>query len=356
MVDFRQCRSSAACLRDWHPEPLRSRPRRADAAARAPRSPSFRAAPGLPLALRRAAQIDATWTDLPRALRERLRSASSSTRAPRRPHRGRRRHGQVPRRASPRRRRSRPCPCCSPGGVTLCLSSQVGCALACDFCLTGTMGLVAPPRRAGEIVGQVALLQADRGLQRARSTSCSWAWASRCTTTTAVLARLPPADRPRRASACRRPAHHRLHRRPRAGDRAAGRRAGRPRLAVSLNATTDELRDRLMPINRALAARAAARGLPALPPSRGRADHLRVRAARRGQRPPTDVRRLGAILRGVRQAEPDPVQPRARALPYRPPPRQRVLAFRDRCSPRGLPVSIRWSRGGEARRGLRPAR
>ena len=25
--------------------------------------------------------------------------------------------------------------------VTLCISSQVGCALGCDFCLTGKMGL-----------------------------------------------------------------------------------------------------------------------------------------------------------------------------------------------------------------------
>ena len=39
--------------------------------------------------------------------------------------------------------------------VTLCISSQVGCALDCDFCLTGKMGF----RRhltPGEIAGQVA--------------------------------------------------------------------------------------------------------------------------------------------------------------------------------------------------------
>lgn len=37
---------------------------------------------------------------------------------------------------------------------TLCISSQVGCALRCSFCLTGTLGLTRD-LTAGEIVGQV---------------------------------------------------------------------------------------------------------------------------------------------------------------------------------------------------------
>ena len=32
-----------------------------------------------------------------------------------------------------------------PDRPTICISSQVGCALACDFCLTGKMGF-GPPR------------------------------------------------------------------------------------------------------------------------------------------------------------------------------------------------------------------
>jgi 23S rRNA (adenine2503-C2)-methyltransferase len=40
--------------------------------------------------------------------------------------------------------------------MTLCISSQVGCALACAFCATGTMGLTRN-LRPGEIAGQVAL-------------------------------------------------------------------------------------------------------------------------------------------------------------------------------------------------------
>src|SRR5262245_10268929 len=40
---------------------------------------------------------------------------------------------------------------------TFCISTQVGCAMACAFCLTGKMGLVRN-LTAGEIVGQVCVL------------------------------------------------------------------------------------------------------------------------------------------------------------------------------------------------------
>src|SRR6516165_9394244 len=41
--------------------------------------------------------------------------------------------------------------------MTLCLSTQVGCGMACAFCLTGKMGLVRN-LTAGEITGQVRVL------------------------------------------------------------------------------------------------------------------------------------------------------------------------------------------------------
>ena len=39
------------------------------------------------------------------------------------------------------------------GRLTLCISSQVGCAIGCTFCHTGTMGLTRN-LKAGEVVGQ----------------------------------------------------------------------------------------------------------------------------------------------------------------------------------------------------------
>lgn len=134
--------------------------------------------------------------------------------------------------------------------VTFCVSSQVGCAMACTFCATGTMGIVRN-LSAGEIVGQVlALMRAlgpDRGHQlnlvfmgmgeplhnlehvaRAIEVLCHPMGVgmspNRITVSTSGLV----------------PAIERLAKLP-----------VRPLLALSLNATTDETRSRIMPVNRA---------------------------------------------------------------------------------------------------------
>ena len=49
------------------------------------------------------------------------------------------------------------------GRRTFCISSQAGCALACAFCVTGYWG-AGRNLTAGEIVGQVLAIRADRGL------------------------------------------------------------------------------------------------------------------------------------------------------------------------------------------------
>ena len=48
---------------------------------------------------------------------------------------------------------------------TLCISSQVGCAVDCKFCLTALMGLERN-LTAGEIVGQVLAISMDQGARR----------------------------------------------------------------------------------------------------------------------------------------------------------------------------------------------
>lgn len=50
----------------------------------------------------------------------------------------------------------------SAGRLTFCISSQVGCALACTFCLTGQLGL-SRDLSAGEIVSQVLVLRRESG-------------------------------------------------------------------------------------------------------------------------------------------------------------------------------------------------
>src|SRR5882724_4665796 len=56
----------------------------------------------------------------------------------------------------------------SPGGrnwrrATICVSSQVGCAVDCQFCLTALLGLKRN-LSAGEIVGQVIAILQDQGV------------------------------------------------------------------------------------------------------------------------------------------------------------------------------------------------
>src|SRR5215213_5485989 len=52
--------------------------------------------------------------------------------------------------------------------MTFCISTQVGCAMACAFCLTGKMGLVRN-LTAGEIVGQVRVLVDALGFRERRT-------------------------------------------------------------------------------------------------------------------------------------------------------------------------------------------
>ena len=63
---------------------------------------------------------------------------------------------------SPTARRSRAC-CCR--ATALCVSTQVGCAVGCVFCMTGRDGLVRQLGSA-EIVAQVALARARRPVRK----------------------------------------------------------------------------------------------------------------------------------------------------------------------------------------------
>lgn len=71
-----------------------------------------------------------------------------------------------------------------PDRVTVCVSSQSGCAMGCTFCATGRMGLKSN-LTAGQIAAQVVwarreAARASRPAHRSISrTWCLWTWASR---------------------------------------------------------------------------------------------------------------------------------------------------------------------------------
>ena len=82
-----------------------------------------------------------------------------------------RRHGEVPPRLEDDRRIESVFIPDTPS-QTFCISTQVGCAMKCGFCLTGKMGLVRN-LTAGEIAGQVRVLaRRSRPARHRSSTSC----------------------------------------------------------------------------------------------------------------------------------------------------------------------------------------
>ena len=131
---------------------------------------------------------------------------------------------------------------------TLCLSSQVGCALGCAFCRTGTMGF-SRHLETGEMVAQYRLAQALLPPDRDRIHNLVFMGMGE------PLLNLDNVVSAIDIFTCRQGLFISPHKITvsTAGvadaipDFAARCRAD---LAVSLNATTDELRSRLMPINR----------------------------------------------------------------------------------------------------------
>ncbi len=232
--------------------------------------------------------------------------------------------------------------------VTMCVSSQVGCALMCSFCLTARMGLVRH-LTPGEIVGQIALIQDQAGLDGRRFNIVFMGMGEPLHNFDGVVAAIRlltdpagfglPARRITVSTSGLAPAIERLADEP-----------VRPRLAVSLNATTDEVRDRLMPINRKY-------------PLAHLLEACRRFATRSGERftfeyvllagindSDADVARLAKLLRAhPAKLNLIPFNEVPGWLPYKGPDRARILAIRDRLLAQGLRVSIRWSRGAEAR-------
>jgi 23S rRNA (adenine2503-C2)-methyltransferase len=135
------------------------------------------------------------------------------------------------------------------GRVTLCVSSQVGCAMGCTFCATASMGFQRQ-LGAGEIVGQVLAVLRELGPRHPSELSLVFMGMGEPLHNLPELARAlgvlcHPAGlglSPRRITVSTSglvPAIDELAQLP-----------FRPLLALSLNATTDDVRGQLMPVNR----------------------------------------------------------------------------------------------------------
>jgi 23S rRNA (adenine2503-C2)-methyltransferase len=232
--------------------------------------------------------------------------------------------------------------------VTLCLSSQVGCALACDFCLTGTMGL-GRHLDAGEIAGQAALIREDRGLVGQTFNVVFMGMGEPLHNYDAVLAAFRLLTDPDGFGLSRRRVTVSTVGMVRAIERLA-EEPRRPRLAVSLNATTNRLRDRLMPINRRFPLETLVAALRRYAERTGDAFTFEYVLLDGVNTADADIDRLAALARGLPvKVNLIPFNEVPGRLPYRAPARGRVEAIRDRLLGLHVATSIRWSRGADAR-------
>src|SRR5271155_5776333 len=137
---------------------------------------------------------------------------------------------------------------------TVCISSQVGCPVDCKFCMTALMGLERS-LTAGEIVGQVLFVARDNGLLGSENT------ANKRFNIVMMGMGEPLLNLPNVLKATRilcDPAAVGMSERritvstsgiiPKIEE--LGKAEVRPKLAISLNASTEEARQELMPITR----------------------------------------------------------------------------------------------------------
>ncbi len=133
---------------------------------------------------------------------------------------------------------------------TICISSQVGCPVDCKFCMTALMGLERN-LTAGEIVGQVLFAARDNGWlgEKSRLNIVLMGMGEPLLNLPAVLkATRILTDAQGVGLSERRITLSTAGLIPQIAE--LGREPVRPKLAVSLNASTEEMRQELMPITR----------------------------------------------------------------------------------------------------------
>jgi len=227
--------------------------------------------------------------------------------------------------------------------ATICVSSQVGCAVDCKFCLTGLLG-VKRNLTAGEIVGQIAAVLNEQHVAPPRDrvnlvfmgmgepflNYDNFIQAVRLLVEGVGI----PESRMTVSTAGIVPRIHDL-----------GAESIRPKLAISLNAPNDDLRTRLMPINRKWNLEklmAAARDFPLRNRERLTFEYVLLDEVNDFEQ---NARELVELIRGVRAKvnlialNPGP------GIPFLTPAKDRVARFQDILIDSGVPTFIRRPRG-----------
>jgi 23S rRNA (adenine2503-C2)-methyltransferase len=223
--------------------------------------------------------------------------------------------------------------------LTLCMSSQVGCPAACAFCASGMRGLTRS-LGAHEIHEQfihAARLAGDDGITNVVMMGMGEPLLNYDALVDA-LGRLPLSARRITVSTVGLPDRMRRLAREK-------RKVG---LAVSLHAPDDEIRNRLVPVNRKYGIEAVVKAARDYFDATGRDvtfEYILIEGENASRRHADALVRL--LGRGgninVNLIPMNPVE----GLPYRPPTEAKVDDFRSRLSRAGIPTHVRRPRGRE---------
>ncbi len=230
---------------------------------------------------------------------------------------------------------------------TFCLSTQVGCAMKCGFCLTGRMGIIRN-LTPGEIVGQVRVLTRELGMLQSRFNIVLMGMGEPLHNYDAVMKALRMlndehglAVNPRRVTLSTvgvLPALEKLATEPLM-----------PNLAISLHATTEDQRDALVPINRKYGLKElldACRRFPVKRRERITFEYVMLKDVNDTDE---DARRLVRLLNGIKAKVNLLPLNEAAGIPYERPSDARVNRFAKIVADRGVTVSVRKSRGRDIR-------
>ncbi len=232
----------------------------------------------------------------------------------------------------------------SEGRQTICVSTQAGCAVDCQFCMTAQLGLIRN-LTAGEILAQVLLPLEEHKEQLApRTNIVLMGQGEPLLNYDAVMAALRilldnagVGIAPRHATLSTSgivPGIERL-----AGETL------RPKLAISLNASCDEQRDTLMPINKKYPLRVLLEACKKFP--RGTREYVTFEYVLLGgvNDAPEDARRVAKMMADLGRVKVNLIPWNPGALPFAEPDHGRVAAFHKILLDRGVPVFTRYSRG-----------
>jgi 23S rRNA (adenine2503-C2)-methyltransferase len=226
---------------------------------------------------------------------------------------------------------------------TICISTQAGCAVDCQFCLTATLGLMRN-LTAAEIVGQVLVALGDNAAALKPHTNIVlMGQGEPMLNYDAVMAALRILLDPKGVAIASRHAALSTSGIVPGIERLAQEKV-RPNLAISLNASSDEQRDQIMPINRKYPLEKlldACRNYPLRPREWLLFEYVMLGGFNDSIE---DARRVVKLLANIR-AKVNLIPWNPGDLPLKRPEPQRVEAFQRVLIEKGVPCFIRDSRG-----------